>query len=205
MYLSQVHTPILIFPENSGGRPGITVIWVCRRNLNSGGSQYTRWERGPYTNRRGTSAEGIWGASSAEISGTSGDTLYLERYGDFSYPIPLPNGNYTVDLRFAGIYWSYGSQRVLMFFIEGMEIISSLDVFALVGKNAACVVSIPATVSDGKLDIRFSTIMDNAKVSAIIITNTGSSPLDPVDGARPLPASRNGVRTLRNTAVCNTI
>jgi large repetitive protein len=93
----------------------------------------------------------------------------LERYGNFSYSVPLPNGNYTVLLRFAELYHSSPGKRIFDVYIQGTKVISNLDIFALVGKNAAYDVSFPATVADGTLDIRFSTIADNAKVNAVLV------------------------------------
>ena len=40
---------------------------------------------------------------------------------------------------------------------------------AVVGKNHPYDLFIPVTVSDGRLNIKFRTIADNAKVSAILV------------------------------------
>ena len=103
---------------------------------NSGGPQYIQSDGTVYLSDRYYS--GGYSATSAAISGTSNDPLYqTERFGNFSYSIPLPNGNYTVLLRFAEIYWSAPGRRIFDVFIEGAEVISNLDIFALVGKNTA--------------------------------------------------------------------
>ena len=154
------------FTVTQSGVPAGTVVFA----VNSGGPQYTYSDGTVYQSDRNYSG-GSTSSTSAAISGTTNDRLYQsERYGNFSYSIPLPNGNYTVLLRFAEIYRSAAGQRVFDVYVEGTKVISSLDIFARVGKNAAYNVSIPTTVGDGKLDIRFSTIVDNAKVSAILVT-----------------------------------
>ena len=136
---------------------------------NSGGPQYTYSDGTVYQSDRNYSGGSTW-SSTAAISGTTNDPLYQsERCGNFSYSIPLPNGNYTVVLRFAEIYWSSSGRRVFDVFIEGTKVLSNFDIFALVGKNTAYDVSVPTTVSDGTLDIRLNTIVDNAKVSAIMV------------------------------------
>ena len=109
-------------------------------------------------------------SSSAGIAGTEDAPLYqTERYGNFSYSIPLPNGNYTVKLKFAEIYWSSAGRRIFDVIIGGTKVIRSLDIFARVGKNRVYDVSVPATVTGGILKINFVTIKDNAKISAILI------------------------------------
>jgi len=71
--------------------------------------------------------------------------------------------------RFAEIYLSSPGQRLFDVYVEGTKVISSLDIYARVGKNTAHTVSVPTTVNDGRLYIRFHTIVDNAKVSAIMV------------------------------------
>ena len=47
------------------------------------------------------------------ISGTPDSALYQDqRYGNFSYTFAVPNGSYTVVLKFAEIYWSAAGNRV---------------------------------------------------------------------------------------------
>ncbi len=155
----------------AGGSAG-SVVFAA----NAGGYQYS--DSAGVTYKSDHSYLGGSGATiRSSISGTSDAPLYqTERYGDFIYAIPLANGNYTVTLKFAEIYWSSAGQRVFNVYIEGMKVISSLDIFAKVGKNRPYDLSFPVTVSDGKLDIKFQTIVDNAKVSAILVkTRLGGS------------------------------
>src|SRR5208337_3996541 len=110
-------------------------------------------------------------ATTATITGTTDPTLYQsERYGNFSYNVPLANGNYTVTLKFAEIYWNTAGQRIFNVGMQGAQVISNLDIFAKVGKNAAYDVSIPVSVTNGTLNINFTSVVDNAKVSAIEVT-----------------------------------
>ena len=116
-------------------------------------------------------SDGGWVARSWErISGTNDGLLYeTVRYGDFTYSIPLANGNYEVVLKFAEIYWDFPGSRVFDVWIEGMKVISELDIFALVGKNKAYDISFPVTITDGRLDILFDSLIDFAKVNAIVV------------------------------------
>ena len=51
--------------------------------------------------------------------------------------MPVANGNYVVTLKLAEIYFSSAGKRVLDVLIEGTKVVSNLDLFARVGKNAA--------------------------------------------------------------------
>jgi hypothetical protein len=120
--------------------------WAADKNF-SGGSTYTK---------------------ANAIAGTVDDTLFQsERYGNFSYNIPVPNGTYAITLRFAEIYWTSAGKRVFNVTVEGQTVISNLDIYAAAGANTALDRVVQATVTDGTLNIGFVTVVDNAKVSAI--------------------------------------
>jgi hypothetical protein len=141
------------------------VIWAA----NGGGPQYTDGQgivykadtlfTGGYTYTAGT-----------PIAGTTDDPLYQsERYGNFSYAIPVANGDYLVTLKFAEIYWTQSGKRVFNVLLEGVKVISHLDLVAKVGANTAYNVTLPVSVKDGKLNIKFQSVVDYAKVSAILV------------------------------------
>jgi len=132
------------------------------------------------------SGGGTYSGGSA-ISGTLDDVLYLkERYGSsFSYKIPLPNKEYKVTLMFAEIFHSSAGNRVFDVFIEGVKVSPSLDIWTKVGKNAAYNETHMVNVKDGELTISFATIKDNAKISAIKVTEAVS-----VTGLNNLPSTK---------------
>ena len=110
------------------------------------------------------------------ISGTDKPDLYQsERWGQFSYAIPVPNGAYTLRLHFAEIYApaNMPGMRVFDVAAEGNTILSNFDIVAEAGQYAAVVKEFAVTVSDGKMDVAFSS-QDSAKVSALEVI-----PLDP--------------------------
>ena len=93
-----------------------------------------------------------------------------ERYGDFSYAIPVPTGgDYEVTLRFAETCWQSSGQRVFDVEAEGQEVVTDLDLYAEVGRDAAYDVTRTVSVTDGTLNLTFTTDTDNATVSAIAI------------------------------------
>jgi hypothetical protein len=144
----------------------------------------------PYTDKAGVVYQGdtyFLGGTTYTIreavAGTEDSYVYRsERFGNFSYNIPLANGSYKVTLKFAEIYpYTYAGKRVISVKMEGQSVINNLDLFARVGLNKAYDVTIPVTVADGKLDIDFSAPAGNAKVNAVLIYGESSpTPAPPV-------------------------
>ncbi len=137
----------------------------------------------PYTAGDGVvfAADGIWnsGGNSYDvgprpISNTPDGTLHLSNRwgGTFGYNIPLATGNYEVTLIFSEIYFNEAGRRVFNVALEGSQVIGNLDVFSLVGANAAYEQSRIVSVNDGALNIAFSSLADNANISAIKVTRT---------------------------------
>jgi hypothetical protein len=137
--------------------------------VNAGGPGYTAGDGTVYQVDTQYSG-GATFTTSASIAGTADDRLYQsERYGNFSYSIPVSNGAYVVTLKFAEIYWAEVGQRVFDVLIEGREVISNLDLIAQGGRYTAYDVAISVMVSDGVLNIVFRPVKHNAQVSAIIV------------------------------------
>jgi hypothetical protein len=108
--------------------------------------------------------------TAAGIGGTVDDPLYQsERFGDFSYNIPLENGNYMVTLKFAEIFVHWSGGRVFDVEIQGQKVLHNFDIYSLAGKNRAYDITFPANVTAGVLTLGFQTIENNAKLSAILI------------------------------------
>jgi len=137
--------------------------------VNSAGAQYTGSNGIVYSADTKYSGGSVASVTST-ITGTTDQTIYRsERFGNFSYNVPVANGNYTVRLKFAETYWGASGKRVFNVAINGATVISNLDIYAKVGKNAAYDVDIPVSVTNGALNIQFVTKVDNAKVSAIVV------------------------------------
>ncbi len=137
---------------------------------NAGGAQYTSAAGTVYSADAAYSG-GYAASTTAAVAGTSDSTLYKsERYGNFSYNVPLANGAYNVTLKFAEIYWSGAGRRIFNVSFNGTQVISNLDIYAKAGKNNAYDVTLPATVSNGQLTIAFQSVVDYAKVGAILIS-----------------------------------
>ena len=166
--------------------------------VNCGGPQYTDSTGVIYTADTMYSG-GYLGTTAATTSGTVDDALYqTERYGNFSYNVPVANGNYSVTLRFSEIYWTAPGQRLFSVVINGQKVISNLDLYARVGKNAAYDVVIPVSVTNGAISINFNSLVNNAKVSAIRIAAS-----DTIAYAITESAGTGGTITPADTATVN--
>ncbi len=144
--------------------------------VNCGGPRYVDREEVVYLADEKYSGGSTY-FKTAPIQGTEDDILYQsERYGNFSYNIPLANGNYTVVLKFAEIYSSGRGTRIFDVRIEGLEVIHHLDIYASAGKYKAYDVALPVTVRDGMLNIEFLSFKGSPKINAILVTPSQASP-----------------------------
>jgi hypothetical protein len=157
---------------SSGGGGGTTPPMPPSNSIfavNAGGGAYTARDGTKYRADAKFSGGRVY-TKSAAIANTTDDPLYRsERYGNFSYAIPLANGNYKVTLKLAEIYWSAKGKRQFDVKAEGKVVVSNLDLVARAGANTAYDVTVPVSVQDGTLNLQFLTDINNAKVSAILV------------------------------------
>ncbi len=140
--------------------------------INCGGPEVTTggltWSADAY------SLNGSTFTNAQAISNTTDDVLYqTERWNAaLAYAFPVNNGTYDVTLHFADIW--QGSQgagiRVFNVALEGQTVLSNFDIFAEVGGFTALVESFTVTILDGELNLSTQSIIQNPKVSAIVIT-----------------------------------
>jgi hypothetical protein len=119
---------------------------------------------------------GAEGSTTRAIANTTDPALYQdERYGVFSYNFPVPNGNYNVVLKFAEIYWSQVGQRMFNVAINGTQVLTNFDIVAAAGGSSSAIdKTFPVTVTNGAVNIQFSTgAADLPKISSIEITQAG--------------------------------
>lgn len=107
------------------------------------------------------------------IANTKTPSLYRsERYGMSRFSQKLPNGKYVVKLHFAETYEGIEGkgQRVFSFNVEGHEF-KDFDVWVKAGGPLrAYIETVPVEITDGKLDISFTTNIENPEINAIEIT-----------------------------------
>jgi RHS repeat-associated protein len=144
--------------------------------VNAGGGLFT-----DASGRRWDADAGFGGgatdATTAAIANTVDDALYQNyRYstGTIGYAHGVPNGTYSVTLKFSEPTVTAAGQRLFDVGIEGALVLDDFDVFAAAGaRNTAVDRTFQATVADGTLDVAFTTGVRSGIVSAIEVTRVG--------------------------------
>ncbi|MGH3441986.1 MAG: Ig-like domain-containing protein [Nitriliruptorales bacterium] len=131
--------------------------------IESGGTDYTA-STGAFFRTDAFFTGGNTASSSVAIAGTNDPTLYqTERWGNFTYAIPVVDGTYDVRMHFAETYYGTDApggsgQRVFSLDIGDTPAspdIQNLDIYAEVGAATALVRSFPdVVVTDGALDLQ---------------------------------------------------
>ena len=105
------------------------------------------------------------------IAGTENDGLYqTERYGIYSYEVPVTEATYDVALHFNELYQTTAGSRVFSVTVEGQPLFIDLDLFATAGHDTAYSRVIKdVAVSDGSLSITLTATIDNATISGFAI------------------------------------
>lgn len=114
-------------------------------------------------------------AVTAPIAGTDDDTLYQsQRWGMFSYDLPLANGKYDLTLNLNEQYWTAANQRKFSVDVEGVNLVKDLDLIATTGANRAVDLRFAnIIVNDGYLNIRFYASVNEGTVSGIVVKTAG--------------------------------
>ncbi|WP_276166298.1 malectin domain-containing carbohydrate-binding protein [Zobellia alginiliquefaciens] len=174
--------------------------------INSGGTNFiydgVSWASDQYSNG------GSVLTNSIEIANTENDALYqTERYrtqGDLTYEIPVANGEHSVNLHFAEIYYGVpgdGSaggvgSRVFNIDIEGQKQIENYDIVVAAGGSATAVIEAfnGINVLDGSLTITLTPVTEFPKISGIEI-------IEPVvEGAPTVDAGEDQMITFPNNS-----
>ncbi len=144
---------------------------------------------------------------SAAISGTADPALYQThrwQAGGFSYALPLVNDDYEVTLKFAETYFNQSGQRSFHVDAEGVRVISSLDVYSVVGADAAHDETFNVSVADGVLNLNFVPEVENPFISAIVVkkasTFTFGSNISLQAGINGKYVSANGASVFANAS-----
>jgi beta-galactosidase len=101
------------------------------------------------------------------------DAFLFQRYqeGMDEYRFTVPDGVYTVRLRFAELAATAAGQRVMQITLEGAAVEQALDVFAVAGPATALERTYTVTVTDRVLNIGFAQMGGQypPMVSAIVV------------------------------------
>ena len=164
---------------NSGAKTSLTLngrTWAAD-------TLYTVGDMKPYTSKL------------TQIACTDDDALYFkEQHSDsakkpWSYVLPVTNGDYVVRLHFAEIFFGVpgsgltggAGSRVMSVALEGQLRIVNFDPTQEIGAPAtAFVKNLPVTVTDGKLNISFSSTSDRPMVCGVEVYSFSSAANKPV-------------------------
>ncbi len=106
------------------------------------------------------------------IANTTQPEIYRsERYAMEAFTQKLPNGKYQVKLHFCETFEGIAGpgERVFSFEVEGKPF-KDFDVWAKAGGGArAYIETVPVEVTDGELNIKFTTQIENPQINAIEI------------------------------------
>ena len=115
------------------------------------------------------------------VNGTPAQVLYQTVHAgtaNFTYQATVPNGNYTVNLKFEENQYTQSGKRLFNVVINGQQVLTNFDIFAAAGAQYQAVDEpIPVTVTNGTIAIQFVPVMNGAGVFAIeIVEGTPAAP-----------------------------
>ena len=164
--------------------PTVTPTPTFVLRLNAGGGSYTD-VRGNLWLADQAYASGSWGyvegqkySYAVPINGTDDDKLYQSEHywtDGGSYLVDLPNGNYSITLKFAEIYpGGYGGSRRFGVRAEGVFVLTSVDMFTESGgRYNALDKQFTIIVADGQLNLDFVKDLGAPQINAIAIETAG--------------------------------
>ncbi len=149
----------------SGGNPANVTdctgnIWLADTNYSFGAFGYSG---------------GTGGYLNNSISGvcTSAQSLYQREHystssGGFYYQFDCPEGIYEITLLEAETWWSGPGQREFNVFIQGRQVLTNFDIYAAAGgMNIPLSLVFTNAVTNSQLQILFTPVVDNARVSGV--------------------------------------
>ncbi|MHB1033187.1 MAG: malectin domain-containing carbohydrate-binding protein [Pirellulales bacterium] len=106
------------------------------------------------------------------IAGTQDAPVYQTvRYNVSAYRLDVPDGAYTVTLKFCEPHYTAKEKRVFGVRLQGKRVIERLDIFDKVGQNKALDYTFEGVaVTGGRLNIDFDPIVEFPSIAAIVVT-----------------------------------
>ncbi|WIA32781.1 hypothetical protein OEZ86_005965 [Tetradesmus obliquus] len=180
--------------------------------VNAGGPAFCGFSEDSSTSPIGVGGSTTVGYGNSQCSACQGiptlDCLACSmRWGTFSYTVPgvSPGNRYTLRFTFSEDYWTEAGSRLVNVDVDGVRVISSLDVFAAAGARfTAARRTVSVIASAASMPIRLSPTTDNAVLAALEVYDMGpagpsspgpvpASPSPAPAGPSPAPASPSPV------------
>jgi hypothetical protein len=148
--------------------------------VNAGGASFTDPATGNvWSADTGSTGGNPYGTATAitDTANPSQAPLYqTQRFGNFQYQFSVPSGTYTVNLKFAEVYWTGTGQRVFNVAINGTTVLSNFDIVAAAGGSFTAVDKPFTVTATSTITVQFTTLVDNASINAIEILS-GTAPV----------------------------
>jgi len=105
------------------------------------------------------------------IADTENDPLYQTVIWDVkAYRLKVPDGTYTVTLKFCEPHYDAAGKRVFGVELQGKKVIDTLDIFAQVGKNRALDYTFEGIkAKDGLLEVAFEPVVEFPCIAAFVV------------------------------------
>ena len=146
--------------------------------INSGGGAVSPFAADQAQAGGNTSASSSAVSTSGVVNAAPAAVYQSERYGKLTYSFGslTPSGSYTVRLHFAEVWFTAPRLRQFNVLINGVQVLTKLDIFATVGSFKALVIDFTTSASStGQITIQYVSVSDNAKSSGIeILSNNGA-------------------------------
>ena len=151
--------------------------------INAGATQkFTDSEGNVWLPDQGFTDGETWDRGRISIANTKNEMIYrTEHYSMTEFSLPVANGKYTVKLHFAETYEEIdgAGQRVFSFKVQGHEF-KDFDVFVKAGGvRKAYVETVNVEVTNGKLEITFTSQVQNPEINGIEIIPASAASSSP--------------------------
>jgi glucose/arabinose dehydrogenase len=141
--------------------------------VNSGGAAYTDPSGTVWSADKGFSSGNAYGVGNT-IANTTTPALYQDliwNSSPFQYQFAVPNGTYTVTLKFAELHYTLAGQRVFNVVANGATMLNGFDAVAAAGAAFTAVDrKFSVSVTTGQLTIQFVPVAGEPAVNALSIT-----------------------------------
>ena len=182
-----------VLPSTTSPAPGTTTL-----RIETGGSSSFTDSAGRVWSADSGFSGGTASTGSFSVAGTVDDKLYYtRRWGNFTYARAVTNGLYTLRLHFTDPLYTAAGFRRFDVFAEGAQVLDDFDIAASGGGRAALVRSFTVGVADGRLDLSFRSVKENAILSAVELVPAGAVVPATVPAVPGTPAVNPGLSQVR--------
>lgn len=158
--------------------------WPLVVAINAGGSAAVNYEGVQYQADK-YSRGGNTNSTTDPIAGVAEDALFQsERYGSYSYEVPVTAGTFAVKLHMAEQYWEEAGARTFNLVVENQTILRDFDLFSQAGHDGAFNYVVESVgVNDGALTIELDASVDAGTIAGFALYSADGQ----LDTSQPEP------------------